>query len=127
MSSFNQQELSEFYEIISNLITREQYDYAVTMDGSSIICKVLSEKAEDILIGEMDPQWLIDFTREKIKNIEENGITFDKIKELYTEFSKEDIDGHGYIPIECVYESKETVVVRWPEDNPVSEATFTLE
>ena len=83
--------------------------------------------AAGILINPYDDtQELMEFTEEKIKDIEENGITFDKIKELYTEFSKEDIDDHGYIPIECVYESMETVVVRWPEDNPVSEATFTL-
>lgn len=82
--------------------------------------------AQNLINPYDDTQELMEFTKEKIKDIEENGITFDKIKELYTEFSKEDIDGHGYIPIECVYESMETVVVRWPEDNPVSEATFTL-
>ena len=86
------------------------------------------DPAEEILINPYDdtPE-LMEFTKEKIKDIEQNGITFDKIKELYTEFSKEDTDGLGYIPIECVYESYQTVIVRWPEDNPVSEATFTLE
>ena len=32
--------------------------------------------AEDILIDKIDPDWLIDFTRNKIAEIERNGVTF---------------------------------------------------
>lgn len=53
MASFTSEELSEFYEIISNLITREQYDAAVTKDGSRKICKLLSEKAADMTFEQL--------------------------------------------------------------------------
>ena len=61
-------------------------------------CKDL---AEDILIDAIDPDWLINFTRNKIAEIERNVVTFEAIKELYTEFDKEYPENH-FLPIEEV-------------------------
>lgn len=93
------------------------------------------ELAEDILIGEMDPQWLIDFTREKIAEMEKNGVTFEAIKELYTEFDKVYPEDH-FLPIEEVgthdiddiNSFANEVSIIWPEETKnTMVTTFYLE
>lgn len=91
--------------------------------------------AEDILIDAIDPYWLIDFTRNKIAEIERNGVTFEAIKELYTEFDKVYPENH-FLPIEEVHLQPrvtsfgyaEKVSICWPKERQKTQiTTFCLE
>lgn len=93
------------------------------------------ELAEDILIGEMDPQWLIDFTREKIVEMEKNGVTFEAILKLYTEFNKVYPEDH-FLPIQEVgtHDIDDTdplaneVSIIWPKERQKTQiTTFYIE
>lgn len=93
------------------------------------------ELAEDILIDAIDPDWLIDFTRNKIAEMEKNGVTFEAVKELYTEFDKVYPEDH-FLPIEQVgtYDIDGTdpfaneVSIIWPEERRSTQiTTFYLE
>ena len=95
----------------------------------------VKELAEDILIGEMDPQWLIDFTLDKIAEMEKNGVTFEAILELYTEFNKVYPEDH-FLPIEEVhlrprvtsFGYAEKVSICWPKERQKTQiTTFYLE
>lgn len=83
------------------------------------------DPASDWLIDRSwDSPELIEFTEKTIRDIEENGLTFEKIESMYTEFDKSDDFDTGLAPVFKVSESEDEVKVRWADG---CEATFTLE